>query len=552
MAKAHSVNPKGRLNVDIDAILATIQLPAIPEEAFAGYCAVYIRVSSADQGERFSLPSQLKADLRKAASLNYRVKREHIFIDTHTGKKEKRPGFDKVRALVKTGAIKSVIIYSVDRFSRRTVHTLTVIAEFKQYGVKLDFVEGLFEDSPTGRFMLTQMAAAAEFIGEKIIEDSKRGTREALEEGRLTHGSAAFGYKYINKREPNGQRLEKTGYPKHAVTIENAFEWRALEKMSFYSIAKRLNEKGLLSAHGGTWGKVTVRQMVENPTYKGEHLRQGIIVPCPAYVSKVLWEAAQRVTEECRQRHQGRPQTRNLYLFTGLLYCDDERGGCGHRCGTNPGFRKGYKPHPFYRCNNIEWKPYQRRCPAPQVYQDIIEPAGWNAIWGLLTDPERLLAGGNAYYDKLTQADSAGFADLEAEQTRLNNAILSTQEMAQFGAMDSRKAIADIKRFQKRVDEITDELLALGRVRQLPPLAQAKAGLREIIEGPEPETYEERRPILDKIIDPRLDYYRGNLKITGKVPIPSAARANNRNRGISPDPERECRNQTYSGAAGSA
>jgi site-specific DNA recombinase len=549
VATLQPISPKARLNIDIDAILRTIQLPAIPDSAFAGYAAIYIRVSTTDQGERYSPASQIKANLKKAASLNYRVKREHIFWDTHTGKKEKRPGFDKVRALVKTGAIKSVIIFSVDRFSRRTIHTWTVIAEFKQHGVKLDFVEGLFEDSPTGRFMLTQMAAAAEFIGEKIIEDSKRGTREALEEGRLTHGSAAFGYLYIDKHKPNGQRLEKTGNPKHAETIESAFDWRAVDKIGYAAIARRLNNKGLLSAKGGTWGKSTVEQLIKNPTYKGEHLRQGIIVPCPAYVSKVLWDAAQRVTEECRRKNQGRPQVRNLYLFTKYLYCD--KPGCGHRCGTNPGFRTGYKPHPFYRCNNVEWKPYKRRCDAPQVYQNKIEPAGWKAIWGLVTNPERLLAGGNVYYDKLTHPDSAGSAELEAERTRLDNSIKRTQEMAQAGAMASSKAIADIKRFQKRIREITDELLALGRVRPLPTLAQAKAGLREIIEGPEPETYEERRPILDKIIDLRMGYYKGNLTITGKVPIPSA-QANNGNRGICADPERKCRNQTYSGAAGSA
>jgi DNA invertase Pin-like site-specific DNA recombinase len=538
-----ATSPSPRLNVDINAILQTNQLPAIPDEAFAGYAAIYIRVSSADQGERYSLPSQLKADLKKAASLNYRVKQEHIFLDTHTGKKEKRPGFDKVRALVKTGAVKSVIIYSVDRFSRRTIHTLTVIAEFKQHGAKLDFVEGLFEDSPTGRFMLTQMAAAAEFIGEKIIEDSKRGTREALAEGRLTHGSAPFGYKYIDKREPNGQRLEKTGDPKHTETIESAFGWRTVEKIGFAAIARRLNKKGLLSAKDGTWGKVTVRQLIVNPTYKGEHLRQEIIVPCPAYVSKVLWETAQRVNEECRLKNQGRPQVRNLYLFTTYLWCD--KPGCGHRCGTNPGYRKGYKPRPYYRCNNVEWKPYKRRCDASGVFQNVIEPKGWSAIWGLLTDPERLLAQGNAYYDKLGSADSAGSAELEAERTRLDNAIKSTQEMAQAGAMASSKAIADIKRFQKRIAEITDELLALGRVRPLPTLAQAKAGLREILDvRNEPKTYEERRPILDKIIDLRLGYYKGSLTITGKVPIASAAQANNRNRGVCTDPERECRNQT--------
>ena len=118
--------------------------------------------------------------------------------------------------------------------------------------------------------------------------------------------------------------------------------------------------------------------------------------------------------------------------------------------------------------------------------------------------------------------------------------------MAQAGAMASLQAIADIKRFQKRIAEITDELIALGRIRPLPTLTQAKAGLREILDvRNEPETYEERRPILDKIIDLRLGYYKENLTITSKVPIP-AAHANNRNSRIRADPQSQSRDDCNS------
>jgi hypothetical protein len=56
---------------------------------------------------------------------------------------------------------------------------------------------------------------------------------------------------------------------------------------------------------------------------------------------------------------------------------------------------------------------------------------------------------------------------------------------------------------------ITQELLALGRIRPLPTLAQAKAGLYEILDlRDEPKTYEERRLILDVIIDLHLGYER--------------------------------------------
>ena len=69
-----------KLNIDIDAILATLQVPAVADAEFIGYAALYIRVSTTDQGERYSLPTQLRQLLLKAARDGCRVKREHIFI----------------------------------------------------------------------------------------------------------------------------------------------------------------------------------------------------------------------------------------------------------------------------------------------------------------------------------------------------------------------------------------------------------------------------------------------------------------------------------------
>jgi site-specific DNA recombinase len=527
-----------KINVDIDAILATVQLPPIPDHLFAGYAAIYIRVSSADQGERFSLPSQLKADLQKANAGNYRVKREHIFLDTHTGKLEKRPGFDKLRALVKTGAVKGVIIYSVDRFTRKVIHMLTVSAEFKQHGARLDFVEMPFEDTPTGRFMMTNLSAVAEFIGEKIIEDSKRGCREKLEEGKLTHGMAPFGYIYINKRQPNGARFEKTGDPKHAETIERVFKWRAIDKLPAYRIVKRLHELGLWSAKGGRWSRPTLHQMWRNPTYYGQHLRQGIFVACPAYVSEELWQAVQKVNEICRQQHSGRC-SKNRYLLRGFLWCKK----CSRRYTTSPGVRPGYKPRPSYRCGNFEYAPYRRLCDASQVFMDLIETAAWRAIWSLLKDPKLLLAMGEAAYRSLSKADDRSVEALKAERSRLEGAIATTRHMIQHNLMPFKEGGKDIRAFEKRIREIGEELIAAGQVRPLPPLRAAEAGLREITDGPEPSTYERRRDILEGIIDLRMTYLDGDLNITGKIPVPAAAQADssskNRCKGFGPDAERQ-------------
>ena len=72
-----------------------------------------------------------------------------------------------------------------------------------------------------------------------------------------------------------------------------------------------------------------------------------------------------------------------------------------------------------------------------------------------------------------------------------------------------------------RIAVIREKLRAAGRVSvlRLPSLQEAQASLREITDGPMPESYQDRRNILHRIGDLRMTYLDGELEITGKVPI---------------------------------
>ena len=240
--------------------------------------------------------------LLKAARDGYRVRRDHIFIDTHTGKIANRPAFDAMKALVKRGGVKAVLIYNVDRLARKTLDALTLATEFKRYGAKLDFVETPYEDSAYGRFTFTQMSAVAELIGEKIVTDSKRGREEAMDEGWLPHRTPCYGYKCLSKREvltglsrprwilENGKRVAAPANERHPqllllgdakmeAAVHLAFAL-ADQGRSLYSIANHLNEAGILSAgkpgqhEAGLWGTVSVGQAAsQSHLYRQAFLR---------------------------------------------------------------------------------------------------------------------------------------------------------------------------------------------------------------------------------------------------------------------------------------
>ena len=93
---------------------ATILIKPISAARVAsGYCAIYVRVSTADQGDRYSLRSQLKRLREEAEREGKHVREDWIFVDKHTGKLESRPAFDSLKTLVKTGAPDMVLIFDL-------------------------------------------------------------------------------------------------------------------------------------------------------------------------------------------------------------------------------------------------------------------------------------------------------------------------------------------------------------------------------------------------------------------------------------------------------
>jgi len=62
--------------------------------------------------------------------------------------------------------------------------------------------------------------------------------------------------------------------------------------------------------------------------------------------------------------------------------------------------------------------------------------------------------------------------------------------------------------------------------------------MRRIAEGPEPQTFAERRPVLEKIVDVKLRYFDGTLDIEGKVPVPEPVQGSGTNR-------RNCNNRFH-------
>src|SRR5262245_9400480 len=110
-------------------------LKGSPLPATQRIAAIYARVSTTDQADKgYSLPTQIEACQAMARQEGYTVPGTHVFVDDYTGTSLNRPQFTRIRDLVRQRLVHAVIVYDLDRLSRKLAHQLLLSEEFEQAG----------------------------------------------------------------------------------------------------------------------------------------------------------------------------------------------------------------------------------------------------------------------------------------------------------------------------------------------------------------------------------------------------------------------------------
>ena len=109
--------------------------------------------------------------------------------------------------------------------------------------------------------------------------------------------------------------------------------------------------------------------------------------------------------------------------------------------------------------------------------------------------------------------------------------------------MDFDEGEREILATQKQLRQIEDELRTAGRVVARPLSGRRKPRCARLqTRASEPQTFADRRSVLEAIQDLHMEYYDGELTIEGKVPVPLLATQDDKkincNSGLGADPER--------------
>ena len=160
----------------------------------------YIRVSTEDQAkEGISLDHQ-EAKVKAYASINDLELLKIVRDEGASGKDLQRAGMAKLLEMVESEALEAVIVYKLDRLSRKTLDTLSLIESFERKGIAFHSIsEKVDTKSATGKFFLTIISALAQMERDLIAERTTDALAHKKQKGEWT-GRVPFGFRVMHKR----------------------------------------------------------------------------------------------------------------------------------------------------------------------------------------------------------------------------------------------------------------------------------------------------------------------------------------------------------------
>ncbi|MCL5046048.1 MAG: recombinase family protein, partial [Actinobacteria bacterium] len=296
----------------------------------------YIRVSpDAQAREGHSIPAQRERLVAFCKAQGWEVADFYV-DDGFSGASLDRPELKRLRADVKAKKADLVLVWKVDRLSRKVAHLTALMDEFDQAGVSFRSATEPFDTGhAAGRAFLHMLSTFAELERETIRERSKMGIRQRVKEGHVHGRPTPFGY----RRKAKGVWVVE---PDEAEVVRLIYR-RYREGAGVVRIAQELagmtgNPVPATRNPGRHYDRQTslhdrVRWILRNPVYAGYAPLNGELYSGrhPAIVPPAEWHEVQRIRES--ERAIPNRAKRSVYPLSGLIECAE--------CGRNmTGFKQ--------------------------------------------------------------------------------------------------------------------------------------------------------------------------------------------------------------------
>ncbi|MER5469409.1 recombinase family protein [Streptomyces sp. NPDC002685] len=286
-----------------------------------------------------------------AQSNGLTVRKVHIDRGRSGYKTVERKGFDAALAAVTAGVVGTLIVWKLDRLSRKGIGQVgKVLDGIEAVGGRLvSVIEGLDTSNDSARMIVATLAELARSESKDLGTRVGHAKKYLRSKGRWIGGQPPYGLRV----DPTSKKLVHD--PECAVYARLIAD-EALTGTSLVKIARLLNEYEIPSPRGGQWNAASIMQLLRSPAFAGlmpetetvetddgEKKYTGRVFPYrdPATLDTVeIGEGIITVAERdgiIRQFEartfayagKRRPKTQGTALLTGLVFCGVL--GCGSR-----------------------------------------------------------------------------------------------------------------------------------------------------------------------------------------------------------------------------
>jgi site-specific DNA recombinase len=409
---------------------------------------IYVRVSTKEQTENLSLPTQLRACEEYCRRQGYEIL-ERFHEEGESAKSTDRSQLQNLLTFCRLnkGRVHFVVVFNLTRFARDKYDHFALRSHLQSLGISLRSATEPIDDTSTGKLMEGVLAAFAQFDNDVRSDRTRAGMKAALELGRWVF-LAPIGY--LNAPRSMGKSLVHD--PERAPLVRRAFEEYATGQYTKEQLLKRARTWGLTNRRGKPLTSQAIGMLLRNQLYAG-------IVDVPEYgvrnkrgdfeplISESLFYQAQAVLSGRAPSTASRKRAHPDFPLRGFVRCEF----CGR--GLTGSWSKGRSDYyAYYHC--------RPGCRAVNVSKAKLE--------GLFADELALLQPTPGYMRLLKESVlriwKAGKAAVREELDRAERATKAIQE--KLDRLDEAflfERSIDIETYDRHAEKLREEL-TLARI----------------------------------------------------------------------------------------
>jgi site-specific DNA recombinase len=422
---------------------------------------LYTRISTDEENQPTSLHSQrerLEA-FSKAQEDWWIVAHEE---DRSTGTKLDRPGLTQALELARANTIDLLLVYRVDRLSRKVRQLAQLAEELDRLGVVLRSATEPFDTgSAAGRMMLQMLGVFAEFEHATIVDRVTAGIERRAKEGRWATGRLPFGYRRNEHKEVIPD--ERT-----APTVKRIFELYTSGRLGTAAIARQLTDEQAPAPPSG-WQPAIAQLVLQNEAYLGRVLWRGESLPGlhEPLIDDLTFKRAQRLLRQRSEDMALRRSNPGDYLLSGLVRC----GRC-RRAYVGASARGNGGLYHYYACSGRQ-KLGRKACDGERIPRDK-QAAVLRQLAALYRDGTLIrdaLEAAAAKAQKAQRALAEQRGALAEETRRADRALARYYGAFEAGDLEATRFEKRVSALETRLDGLREQDADLAQ--QLAPQADA-------------------------------------------------------------------------------